>query len=120
MMEYLEKLRAKPGHVRERIAFGVAAGFTALVFVAWGAVIATNGTLALAPSSFAVTDTDASQINSAANKTKSGFTNLLGAAAAFQSGDSEQTSGLSADTGITVETHASTTGSQSAPTVIPF
>jgi hypothetical protein len=113
MMEYLEKLRAKPGAVRERIALGAAACFTAIVAIAWGAVIATNGTFVLAPSTFSVASTDTTDINSAIAQTKSGFSDLLGAAAAFQS-DSKQASG------ITVDTQASTTANQGTATVIPF
>lgn len=35
MMDFIKKLQAKPVHVRERIAYGTAAGVTAIVGVIW-------------------------------------------------------------------------------------
>lgn len=112
MHDYLEKLRAMPKQARERVAFGAAAAATAIVFVAWAAVVATNGTFALAPSTFDVANTDASRITDTFAQTGSGFSDLLGAAAAFQSG--------SPPAGIIVETKASTTADKGTPAVIPF
>lgn len=110
MFEYLETLRAKPGHIRERIALGTAAATTAVVAAAWLIVLSASGTFTLAPSNVTASS-DAEGFGTAVAETKSGFSSFLGAVGAYQSG---QTS-----SGITVQTEASTTVEQ-MPTVLPF
>ena len=43
MESYLDRLRNRPDHHKERIAFGLATFFTALVFVVWLSVLFPNG-----------------------------------------------------------------------------
>ncbi len=109
MLDYLERLRAKPEHIRRRIASGTAVGVTAVVALAWMAVITTNGTLAFTPPALP----NDPALHSAVAQTTSSFSNLLGAAAAYQSG-------TPAPSGIQIETTASSTLAPSAPTTIPF
>ncbi len=108
MFEYLEQLRLKPGHIRERIAFGVAAGTTGLVALGWIAVTATSNIFVLNPSPTVTQTNDGQDIGSVLARTKDGVTSLLGAAGATQLPEQ----------GITVETSASTT--MDTPTVLPF
>lgn len=49
IIEHIDRLREKPEHVRQRIAFLTAAGVTGLVAVTWMGALATSGTLALKP-----------------------------------------------------------------------
>ncbi len=107
MFEYIESLKGKPAHVRERIAFGAAGGVTAVVAVGWLAVTATSGTFALNVDSQAPGDIDA-----AFAETRSSFDSLLGAVGAFQSGETEGE--------IIVETKATTSLDKGEPTSIPF
>ena len=109
MFEYIESLKLKPGHIRERIALGTAAGVTAIVAVGWVTVVASSGSFALAPSDN--TNDAASDIGAAFTNTQSGFNSLLGAVGAM--GGNEQS-------GIMVETESSTTLDKGNPTVIPF
>ncbi len=109
MFTYLETLKVKPGHIRERIAFGTAAGVTAVVAVGWVAVVASSGTFALSPIDPAVQQ----EVGSAFADTRSNFDSLLGAVGAAQSGQDSAS-------GIVVETQSSTTADAAQPTVIPF
>lgn len=108
MFDYLEKLRRKPGHIRERIAFGTAAATTGVVALGWLMVTVSSGTFALSTPEFADTKT-ANEFGALVEETKTGVTSLLGAVAAFN-GDAS---------GITIETVASTTV-EDQPTVLPF
>lgn len=45
-MDFIERLRAKPDHVRKQIAFGAASGITGLVALMWGTAFIASGTLA--------------------------------------------------------------------------
>ena len=108
MFDYIEKLRTKPGHIRERVAFGVAAGTTTLVFAGWLAVMtATNAFSATGPTQYAAAGDAQAPIGSVFNQTASSFSSFFGAQPTQPAN-------------IVVETDASTTVDQPAPTVIPF
>ncbi len=109
MFDYLEKLRLKPGHIRERIAYGTAAGTTAVVALGWFLVAVSSGTFSLTPSAI-VDAAGAKEFDSAFAGTKDSASSLLGAVGAYKSTSS----------GITVETQASTTVNAPTPTVLPF
>lgn len=47
MMDFIERLRAKPEHVRRRIALAASAGVTAVVALLWLIAISSSGVLAL-------------------------------------------------------------------------
>jgi hypothetical protein len=115
MFDYLERLRLQPGHIRHRVAFGTAAGITAIVAAGWLAVVASNGTFALAPVNTG-SDSSGADIGTAIDETRTGFSTLLGGAeGAFGGGDTSKP-GM----GIVVETQTSTTLDEKPPTVIPF
>ena len=74
MQDFIERLRAKPEHVRKQIAMGTAAGLTGIVALGWLGGLVAGGTLALAPAGDdATVATDSKQ---------NGFEELLGAAGA--------------------------------------
>ncbi len=104
----IEHLKAKPEHVRRRVALLSAGGVAGLVLVGWAVVLTTSGTLALNNTQTAEPDFGSVQeINRS----------LAGAAASFSSVVSGEGT-LSA-----VETKASSTLDQEDPgeaTVIPF
>ncbi len=76
LTQHVDTLRAKPHHVRERIAFLAAAGVCAVVAVAWLAALSMSGSLSLKTD-----DTVAPDANTPA-LTTSNFSQLLGAAGA--------------------------------------
>ena len=109
MFDYLQKLRSKPEHVREQIAFGTAGVIAALIFVAWLAAFVAQGGLAFTPPGIAPTSLPAE--NSQSANVLSGF---LGASAANKT--SEKQGGIEV-----VETRVSSTLEKEAePSSIPF
>jgi len=46
MMDFIERLRAKPAQTRKQIALGVSASVTALIAVVWFTAFSASGTLA--------------------------------------------------------------------------
>jgi hypothetical protein len=110
MFAYIESLKAKPEHVRQRIALGASAGVTALVAICWVAVIATSGMFAIDSSTYASAGDD--DFTQTLADTKSGFSQLLGAVGATDFG--------SDDAQIDVETKTTTTLDKGEATTIPF
>lgn len=83
--EVVHTLRQKPVHIRERIALGTALSITFLVAAGWAVAGSMNGTFSLAPKSFEagqIAKENAAAIGQATEASKSGFTQLLGAAGA--------------------------------------
>ena len=80
--DYIEHLKSQPEDVRKRIALGSTLGITGLVFLGWVVALGASGTLALSDPAKAAPDTG---LAAAASQTKNGFSDLLGAASAFQS-----------------------------------
>lgn len=115
--DYVEHLKSKPEHVRQRIALGASAGFTAVVLVGWVVALGASGTLALSSSSSANSDTGLAQ---AAQETKSGFSNLLGAASAYQQASQSGTAPLTIVGGRASSTLDQKTDANEGKTVIPF
>ncbi len=74
MQDFIERLRAKPEHVRKQIAMGTATALTGLVAVGWLGALVAGGTLALTPTS--------EESVLASESEESGFVSLLGAAGA--------------------------------------
>jgi hypothetical protein len=109
--DYINKLKGKPGHVRHQIAFGTAAGTTVLVAAGWVAVLLSSHPFAPDNSAYAQASDNSTTLSAAFDKTRSSFTNLLGAVGAANSAQPAN---------IVVETQASTTVDQGQPTVIPF
>jgi hypothetical protein len=87
MIDFIERLRSKPEHIRHRVAYGAAAGVTAVVTATWLFALTLSGNLQLAVPTFSGSS-DASlaqgptapDLSGAVSQTQSGFAQLLGAA----------------------------------------
>lgn len=84
--EVVRDLRAKPRHIRERMALGVAGGVTLVVALGWVAASAATGVFSLSPSTLA--NAPSTNVGEAVAQGKSNFSDLLGAAGAAFSGSS--------------------------------
>jgi hypothetical protein len=120
MKDLIQRMKAKPEHVRKRIAFGTSVGVTALIGVLWVTTMATTGAFALNGKG---SDADASQPKDASialtgTNVKSNFSQLMGAVGAVTSGSSTQPA-LTIIDGKTTSSFDATTTNPSA-TVIPF
>ncbi|MDB5265760.1 MAG: hypothetical protein JWM39_473 [Parcubacteria group bacterium] len=84
LSHHIENLRAKPHHVRERIAFGTAAGITVLVGLVWVGTLAATGALSLKSDNTVVTDgtNGSGDAQSAIAQTQTNFSQLMGAVGA--------------------------------------
>ncbi len=111
--DFLERLRAKPEHVRRQIALRTSGAVTLVVFLGWATAFASSGTLALND-----TGSTSSNLAEATQNTDLDVSRLLGAANAFQQDIEEATSIR------VVETNASSTLDANTgvgeETVIPF
>ncbi len=108
MNDLIERMRAKPEHVRKGVALSASAGFTALIALLWGVSLASSGALAIAPSASA-------EDGIKATFAESGGTSLLSAVSALTKPQEGQVT--------VVETRASSTAAAPRPeqrTVIPF
>ena len=83
VIDYVERLRTKPEHVRRRLAVGTAFGITGVVAAGWLFAFVFLGTLSIAPTSTGTatlaTAPGTTQIVNAASQTPSTFQQLLGA-----------------------------------------
>lgn len=119
MRDFIERLQAKPEHVRHRIAFFSSFSITAVVAVAWFAAVANSGVLTLAPldASSGSGLGAATGASALVKETSSGWNDLLGAVGA--AGDTS-----SADPALSiVDERASSTLDRNTVderTVIPF
>lgn len=84
--EHLDTLRAKPHHVRRRIALGSSVAITTLVVVGWIGAMASSDRFALTPIETPTDGTEAAFANSATN-----FSQLMGAAGAALGASSTST-----------------------------
>jgi hypothetical protein len=127
MLDFIERLRAKPEHVRRRVAVGTAVGVSSVVAVVWLFTLVLSGTLILGASPVSNTtlaQTSGGQVSGAVTQTKSAFSQLVGAA------DAAFTGGASTTPALTIEDPATTTapindsgptaGSGGSQTQIPF
>jgi hypothetical protein len=111
--DYIEHLKSKPEHVRERVAVGCALVVTVVVALGWMAALTSSGVLALS------TPNEADrQLASAAASTKKETSNLLGAAAAFQGSLQGEGNITVVESGATSTLDRDTTSDER--TVIPF
>lgn len=81
IFDHIEHVKGKPHHVRKRVAFGAAAGGTALIALAWFAQSISSSAFALKDTSFADSVQQESAAMPAAGR---GSQNVAGAAAALQ------------------------------------
>ncbi len=118
MKDLIERMRAKPEHERRRITLLSSIGATALVALVWVTATVSSGSLAIKSDGGG---TNLSGMDSASNdnplaNSQKGFSQLLGAVSAFQSGSSTQA-------GLRIEDAPSETPAPTGPdtrTVIPF
>ncbi len=109
--DYVESLRAKPEHVRRRIAVGSSIGVTALVAVGWFAALTSSGALAISPTP----DPTSAALVKSATDTKEDFSGLLGAASAYQGAKDGGVMVVDGQSSSTMKAE-----SNDSPTVIPF
>jgi hypothetical protein len=123
LAHHIEKLRAKPHHVRERIALGTAAGITGVVAAIWVVTLAATGTFSLAPSGGTLASDDSNDVTAQDSVTnpQDGFSQLVGAAGAALGATTTPPSLRIVDDGTqsTLDNKQTSTNNSSA-TVIPF
>jgi hypothetical protein len=115
MRDHIERLRAKPEHIRKRIAIGTSVGVTAVVALVWLTTLVTSGTLALnlvSPGGN-IAEGGSGNVQGAVAETQTNFSQLLGAVGAISSSSTDPNL-------IIVDQAPTTTPANSNPTVIPF
>ena len=118
MLDFIERLRQKPEHIRRKIATGTAITLTGLVALGWvGALVAGNAFILQPTSDGPTLAQSGSELSGAVKEAPFKFSDLMGAVGA--SGSSEDQSSL-----IIVESESSSTINEPKPveerTVIPF
>ena len=79
IFDHIERVKAKPHHIRKRVAFGTAAGMSVLVALVWFAGNYATGAFAIQGSNFAMS---VGRENAIATTSASGSQGLAGADAA--------------------------------------
>ena len=126
IIDYVERLRTKPEHIRRRIAVGTAVGVTGVVTAVWLFVVVISGTLSLAPvgasTATLATAPGTTQIANAATQTQSGFQQLLGAVGLANPANSAPATLMIVNTSPTTTSagDAEQSGTGGNQTVIPF
>lgn len=115
MQDFIERLRAKPEHVRKQIAIGTSGALTGVVALGWIVSMAAGGTLALKSST--PTDTNAPDFAALAEETQSEFNSLMGAAGAFTATSSEPALTVESNSRSTLDRNEQVDDTR---TVIPF
>ena len=119
MLDFIERLRAKPEHVRRRIAIGASGSITALAALIWVTAFTSSNAFALnTPAAPADMVASGKEIQGSFGEASNGFSNLLGAVGGSASPSNEPVL-------IIVEEKSTSTFEQrQAPveerTVIPF
>ncbi len=112
--DYIEHLKRKPVHIRERIALGSAVGVTALVAVGWVGALVSSDVLAIEPA-----DSGSEDFAAASAQTGQSVSELLGAASAFNASSLEaggQVMIVDGEESSTIEPSSA----EDTRTVIPF
>lgn len=118
LKQHLHTLKAQPGHVRERVAYGISGGITALVAVGWFVAMSSSGSFSLATQSVAESVRPPQEVAQGVEASTNTFKTLMGAAGEALGGGGDQTPAIKV-----VETRASTSLEDDAATeatVIPF
>lgn len=82
IIHHIERLKEKPSHIRERIAFGVSGGITGLVAIGWLVAMSSSGSFSLATKSVANAVTPSAEVTQSVSQSTSNLNSLMGAAAA--------------------------------------
>lgn len=113
MRDTIERLRAKPEHVRKQIALGISSGVTGVVALGWIAAVVATGPFTLS----APTSETLANAGTPIESSRTAFSELLGAVGAATATSSEPEL-------VIVETHSSSTVDPEPTvdnrTVIPF
>jgi len=114
---HIERLKEKPSHIRERIAFGISGGITGLVAIGWLVAMSSSGSFSLATKSVANAVTPSAEVSQSVSQSTSNFSSLMGAAAASfgVGGDAANVKVVDTKTTSTLDTSEATSA-----TVIPF
>jgi hypothetical protein len=119
IIDHIDTLRAKPEHIRHRIAMSVAFAFTGVVALGWMTAMVTSGTLALKSQSLAA---DTSETGSGVlDEPATAISSLMGAAgAAFGATSTDpELSIIDSKTSSTLDARAASPKATDK-TVIPF
>ena len=129
MMDFIERLKAKPEHVRRRIAVGTSVAVTGVVTAAWFLTLLFSGTLSLAVPASGSSPVLAQEntATGAGNQSNLAAVNASAAVVPPQSNLSRLLAAVGISTApppapvLKVEDAATTSSTQQAsPTVIPF
>lgn len=116
LTHHIDRLKEKPSHVRERVAFGISGGVTALVAIGWLVAMSSSGAFSIATKSVANSVSPTADVTKSFTQGSSNATELLGAASAAFGGQTAASEIKVVDTGST----ATAPASASSATVIPF
>ena len=113
IFDHIERVKAKPHHVRKRVAFGVAAGTSFLIAFVWFVGSYASGGFAIQGSNFAMST---GQGGAVATTSASGSQALAGAAAAAAVQDANAPAHIE----IVDTTPTAPAQKQSDQTILPF
>lgn len=117
LRDYVEQLKAKPEHIRRRVALGSSLGITGVVAISWVIALGASGTLALsAPAETGGTN----GLAEVAGETSSRFGSLLGAVGAAGSYNEGGEPALTIVDGSASSTLEAQAPAPEERTVIPF
>lgn len=121
MLEYIERLRNQPEPVRKQAAVVTASVLTGLIALGWAGAVVSDASFALrsTPSSSPTLANSTGSFSESVAEARSGFTELLGAAGAAQSGsNAPELVIVDSTTSTTLDTQMS--APEDTRTVIPF
>lgn len=111
VFEHIDYIKAKPHHIRKKVAFTLAASGTAFITVVWLSASVMTGSFAIQGSSFAQSTEEVEVVPTTSARTTEG---LAGAAAAFSGRADSEPAGIE----IVDTTPAPT--KKPEPTILPF
>lgn len=121
IFEHIEYVQGKPHHVRRRIAFGAAAGGTALIALVWFIGTLATGIFAIHGSSFAESTGQGQIVATGNGNGNANQSNVAGvAAAAAVSGQDSGNASAPAHIEIIDAASATSSAAQTDQTTIPF
>ena len=118
MKKYVHHIKAKPEHVRKRVAIGAAAGITALIAIVWIVTLSGSGALALSQDASPIDKANSQNPQLATGGTKSTVEQLLGAVGA--AGATSSAPALTIVDGQSNSTFQQPAPNSNNATVLPF
>ncbi|HWH07048.1 MAG TPA: hypothetical protein VNU47_00790 [Candidatus Paceibacterota bacterium] len=121
MLDFIERLRTKPEHVRKQFAVVAASALTALVAVGWAGALVTNASFALKSQNEGASLAEATgTFGESMAEARSGFSGLLGAAGVAGTGQSNEPALTIVDTKTSSTLDTQMSAPEDTRTVIPF